>query len=530
MINQLKVSLKKYEISENLKEDIAKKLKVTQDKILDYTIERRSIDARISKNIFFVFNVLVKVKGEKSILSKNIGNVSKKVFDANPIKDIKIRYSKDKKIAIIGFGPAGIFSALKLAQAGVNVTVFERGQAVDERMESIKKFERERILNPESNIQFGEGGAGTYSDGKLTHRKKDPLGIWLFDELVKAGAPQEILYTANPHIGSDKLVHIVKKIRNDIIGMGSVIHFNSKVSNIEAYNEGVNLTLDDEVKYFDECILAIGHSSRDTIEMLYNNECHMTQKAFAVGFRIEHLQKTINQSQFGQEETHHLLGPAEYKLTHRSKTGRGVYTFCMCPGGMVVPSASEIGMLVTNGMSDYSRDKINANSALLVTVDGKDFGSHHPLAGIEFQRSLERKAFFLGGNNYNAPIQRVDDFINNQKTKELGSVLPSYPIGVTYSNLRSIFNDEINQTFIEALTRMDNELNDFNSPDAILTGLESRSSSPVRITRDSDTLQSVSIKHLYPTGEGAGYAGGIVSAAVDGIKVANKILESIRLK
>ncbi|MDA3931581.1 MAG: FAD-dependent oxidoreductase, partial [Tenericutes bacterium] len=494
LINQLKVKLKLYESLDNLKGNIAKILTVGEDRILDYTILRKSIDARKKDDILFVFNVLVKVKGEKSILSKKISNVSKYIFKNNKMNLLKNNYSKDKKIAIVGFGPAGIFSALTFAQAGVKVTVFERGEEVDKRIQTIKKFETEKILNTESNIQFGEGGAGTYSDGKLTNRKKDPLGKWLFDELVKAGAPEEILYDSSPHIGSDKLINVVKNIRNEIINLGSTINFNSRVSNIVPYNDGLHLTVNGVTEYFDYCILAIGHSSRDTIEMLFNNNCHIAQKPFAVGFRIEHLQKMINKAQFGFEETHHLLGPAEYKLTHRANEGRGVYTFCMCPGGMVVPSTSEEGMVVTNGMSEYKRDKINANSALLVTVNGKDFGSEHPLAGIEFQRRLERKAFLLGGSNYNAPIQRVGDFIINQTTKALGSVLPSYPIGVTYANMRSIFTPEINQVFIEAMTRMGNELSGFDHEDALLTGVESRSSSPVRITRDNDTLQSISTK------------------------------------
>jgi uncharacterized FAD-dependent dehydrogenase len=530
LINQLKVKLNTYHSFDDLKEIIAKLLRVPEKRILDYTVLRKSVDARKKNAILLVFNVLVKVQGEKSILSKNLSNVSKYVFKNDHLDHLKNHYSKDKKIAIIGFGPAGMFSALTFAKAGVNVRVFERGEKVDQRIETIKKFETERILNTESNIQFGEGGAGTYSDGKLTNRKNDPLGQWLFNELVKAGAPKEILYDSNPHIGSDRLIEVVKNIRKEIIKLGSTIHFNSRVSNIEPYHEGLHLTVNGVTEYFDYCILAIGHSSRDTIEMLHHNNCHITQKPFAVGFRIEHLQKDINESQFGFRETHHILCPAEYKLTYKAKDNRGVYTFCMCPGGVVVPASTEKGMVVTNGMSEYNRDKINANSALLVTVNGKDFASDHPLAGMEFQRNLERKAFVLGGSNYNAPIQRVGDFINNQKTQALGNVLPSYPIGVTYANMRSIFDSSINHAFIEALRSMGNDLKGFNNDDALLTGIETRSSSPVRINRDSDTLQSISIKNLYPTGEGAGYAGGIVSAAIDGIKVAKKILETIQIK
>ena len=529
LINQLKVKFNRFQVLDNLKESIAKKLGVSEDRVLDYTILRKSVDARKKPDIFLVYNLLVKVKGEKPILSKKMMNVSKYVFKDDPMDHLQGDYAKDKKIAIIGFGPAGMFSALTFARAGVDVTIFERGEEVDKRIETIKAFETKRILNPESNIQFGEGGAGTYSDGKLTNRKKDPLGKWLFNEFVKAGAPEEILYDASPHIGSDKLIGVVKNIRKELIRLGSKIYFDSRVTRIESFGQGLHLQVNGKTEYFDHCILAIGHSSRDTIEMLYDQKCHMVQKPFAVGFRIEHLQKDINESQFGFRESNHVLGPAEYKLTYRAKDHRGVYTFCMCPGGVVVPSASEAGMLVTNGMSEYKRDKINANSALLVTVDGKDFGSDHPLAGVAFQRQLEKKAFILGGKNYNAPIQRVGDFINNQKTKALGEVMPSYAIGVTYANLRSVFSDELNQAFISALASMGKDLQGFDSKDALLTGVESRSSSPVRIVRNSETLESTTIEHLYPTGEGAGYAGGIVSAGIDGIKVARKILERISI-
>lgn len=526
LITQVKLRID-YDTSD-LTNTISRILREPADKILDYSIHKRSLDARRRNDIKFVYSFLVKVKGEKAILSKNLPNVSKPVLKQEKIDYSNVVFDKTKKVAIIGFGPAGMFSALSFAQAGVNVTVFERGEKIEDRHKTIEKFNTEGILNTESNIQFGEGGAGTYSDGKLTNRKKDPLGKWLFNELVKAGAPEEILYVHNPHIGTDKLLGIVKNVRNEIIELGSTIRFNSKVSNIELYNKGLNLTVNGSVEYFDYVILAIGHSSRDTVEMLYNNECNIVQKPFAVGFRIEHKQDMINRSQFGSSFNYEKLGSAEYKLTHQTKEGRGVYTFCMCPGGLVVPAASEEGMLVVNGMSEYKRDKVNANSALLITVDGEDFKSDHPLAGIEFQRSLERKAYHLGGGNYSAPIQTVGDFINNRVTEKLGSVLPSYAVGTKFANLRTIFSESINESFIEAFDNMSNKLKGFSNDDALLTGIESRSSSPVRIVRDKETFQSLNFPHLYPTGEGAGYAGGIVSAAVDGIKVAHKILEELK--
>jgi len=524
VITQLKIKIND---KGDLKNVIARKLHVPKNQVLGYTIQKRSLDARRKLDMSYVYTFLVDVKNESAILSNNIPNVTQYVDKGNQMEFLDMTYSSNKKIAVIGFGPAGMFAALTFARAGVAVTVYERGEEVDKRIATIEKFNTERILNANSNIQFGEGGAGTFSDGKLTNRKKDPLGKWLFDELVKAGAPEEILYVNNPHIGTDKLINVVKNIREEILSLGSTIHFDSLVSEIVPNKTGIDIEVNGKKEHYDEVVLAIGHSSRDTVEMLYNNKCEIVQKPFAVGFRIEHKQLDINKAQYGESHSHPKLGAAEYKLTHQTKSGRGVYTFCMCPGGWVVPSSSEEGMLVVNGMSEYNRDRINANSALLVTVDRNDFSNDHPLAGVEYQRKLEKIAFELGGRNYNAPVQRLVDFMNNVETKKLGSVLPSYTIGVKMTNLRTVFSEKINNAFIEAIPKMGNKLKGFNSEDALLTGVESRSSSPVRIVRDSDTLQSNSFKHLYPTGEGAGYAGGIVSAAIDGIKVAKTILENL---
>lgn len=523
-INQIRVRLNQ---SVDFTLLLSKMLKVKSEDILEYQIIKQSIDARKKDDILFVYDLAVKVQHEKVILSKKIKNVSKLIFENHSHESDSLNYNTDKKVAIIGFGPAGMFAALKFARSGVKVTVFERGEQVEDRIETIETFNRDGVLNTESNIQFGEGGAGTFSDGKLTARKKDSRGKWLFEEFVKAGAPKEILYVNNPHIGTDKLVHVVKHIREEIISLGSHIHFNSKVSDVKAYQNGVQLTVNAKEEYFDYVILAIGHSSRDTIEMLYENKIDIVQKPFAVGFRIEHTQLSINKAQFGRYYNHPSLGAAEYKLTHQTKDGKGVYTFCMCPGGWVVPAASEEGMLVVNGMSEYARDKINANSALLVTVNEEDFQSSHPLAGIEFQRRLERKAFELGGSNYKAPVQLVGDFIRNEVGDSFGHVKASYSAGVAFANLRSIFSDRINNAFLEALPKMGNRLHGFDAEDALLTGVETRSSSPVRILRDKESYQSTSMRHLYPAGEGAGYAGGIVSAAVDGIRIAETILKDL---
>jgi hypothetical protein len=528
----LKISQLRIRINSNVdfNAEISKKLRISMEDVLEYRILKRSIDARKKADILFVYDLSVKVKHEKAILSKKIMNVTKQVFENTNTVAADVEYDITKKIAVIGFGPAGMFSALKLARNGVNVTVFERGEKIDDRLKSVTKFTTEKVLNTESNIQFGEGGAGTFSDGKLTARKKDSKGKWLFNEFVKAGAPEEILYVHNPHIGTDKLVNVVKNIREEIVSLGSTVNFNSKVSNIIPFNKGINITVNDQVEYFDYVILAIGHSSRDTIEMLYNNECEIVQKPFAVGFRIEHNQKSINRTQFGDNFDNPKLGAAEYKLTHQTKGGKGVYTFCMCPGGLVVPASSEEGTVVVNGMSEFNRDKINANSALLVTVSEEDFGSDHPLAGIEYQRGLERKAFELGGSDYSAPIQTVGDFLENKITTELGDIKPSYSIGVNFANLRNVFSESINEAFIEALPRMSSRLRGFDTKDAILTGVESRSSSPVRIVRNKETFQSTNFKKMYPAGEGAGYAGGIVSAAIDGIRISETILEDLKIQ
>lgn len=526
IVNQLKVSIN--DNTDNLTNAISKKLRVNNENIINYNIVKRSIDARKKHDIYFVYKIAVKVTNEVDVLSKKIVNVELKKEVQISRNNEKINYSDDKKIAIIGFGPAGMFGALHFKDAGVKVTVFERGEKVENRIKTIEEFNSKGLLNTESNIQFGEGGAGTFSDGKLTSRGKDIRGKYIFEEFVKAGAPEEILYVHNPHIGTDKLVNVVKNIRETIEKFGSKIKFNHRVSNIIPKDSGSMLTINGKEEFFDYVMLATGHSARDTIEMLYNNKCDIVQKPFAVGFRIEHKQSMINKSQFGDNNNLDKLGAAEYKLTHQTKSGKGVYTFCMCPGGLVVPSASEEGMISINGMSEYKRDKVNANSALLVTVNESDFKSNHPLAGIKFQREIEKKAYVLGGSNYSAPIQTVGDFIKNIKTTKLGEVLPSYSIGVKYSNLRSIYSEEINNAFIEAFTKMGNRLRGFNNYDALLTGVESRSSSPVRILRNKESLESTNFINLYPTGEGAGYAGGIVSAGIDGIKVATAILDKLK--
>jgi len=515
---------------DELKYKVSKKLRIPLEDFLSFEIEKRSLDARKKNNILYVYNFSVELRNENEIIDKKIPNVQEFTPKESRVDYSKYLFDKTKKVAVIGFGPAGMFAALSLSKAGIECTVFERGEEVDKRIKTVSEFSSKGVLNTESNIQFGEGGAGTFSDGKLTNRKKDIRGKWLFRELVNAGAPEEILYVHNPHIGTDKLINVVKNIRQEILDLGSTIHFNSKVENVIPFNKGYELIVNGDKQYYDYVILAIGHSSRDTIKMLFDNQFDIVQKPFAVGFRIEHKQTLINKSQYGESYNHKNLGSAEYKLTHQTESGKGVYTFCMCPGGTVMPSSSEENTVVVNGMSEYARDKVNANSALLVTVDGKDFGSDHPLAGIEYQRKIERKAFELGGNNYSAPIQKVVDFVENRSSTKLGNVLPSYSIGYKLSNLREVYSEEINNAFIEALSKMGNKIKGFNDSNALLTGVESRSSSPVRINRDKDSLEAINNDNFYPTGEGAGYAGGIVSAAIDGIRVSELIIDKLTIK
>jgi uncharacterized FAD-dependent dehydrogenase len=381
-----------------------------------------------------------------------------------------------------------------------------------------------------SNVQFGEGGAGTFSDGKLNSVTKDTRQRKVLEEFVKHGAPEEILYNAKPHIGTDKLKITVKNIREEIIALGGKVIFETKLVGINEKDGHLTSAVVEangkkDIIETDSLILAIGHSARDTFEMLYDLQLPIEAKPFSVGARIEHLREKIDTSQYGSFAGNKRLGASSYKMNVHLKNGRGVYTFCMCPGGKVVNASSEEKRLVTNGMSEFARDEINSNAALLVGVNPDDFDGEHPLKGMYFQRKLEEKAFILGGENYNAPVQRVDDFLNGRKTTALGEVIPSIGPDYTLTDITSIFPESVSSSMKEGITAMGKKLKGFDNGDAVLTAVESRSSSPVRILRSADTLQSVGISGLYPCGEGAGYAGGIISAAVDGIKCAEKIIE-----
>ena len=524
-ITQIKLSIDD-DIS-RIKPALLKKLKISEAELLDYRIYKESIDARHHGRIDFIYTVDASVKHEEKILKKRLPNVSEAPDLSYKMPEIGQTPLKHRPL-VIGFGPAGMFSALLLAQMGYKPIVLERGGQVDDRVKSIDAFWQKGKLDPHSNVQFGEGGAGTFSDGKLTSRVRDLRGRKVLQEFVEAGAPEDILYHAHPHVGTDLLRDIVKNIRQQIIELGGTVYFDSQVERFVIENgelQAVKIK-DGQTIEANQAILAIGHSARDTFKELYNDGVKITAKPFAVGVRVEHPQSLINEAQYKGFAQHPRLGAAEYRLTHKASNGRGVYTFCMCPGGLVVPAASEENRLVTNGMSEHARSEENANSGLLVQVFPEDFPTDHPLAGVEFQRLLEAKAFELGGSNYQAPAQLVGDFIANQTSSKLGSVKPSYVLGVHPTDLSQLFPAYISDSLREALLAFDKKIHGFAMHDAVMTGVESRSSSPVRINRDEDSFQSETVKGIYPSGEGAGFAGGIVSAAIDGLKCAEALISA----
>ena len=516
-----------------LEQAVLDRLEIDASHLLGMTVYRRNYDARKKSAIFFSYSVDVETDCEEALLSK---------FDRHP----HIRKAPDmtyhfvahapeitfKRPIVVGFGPCGMFAALILAQSGFKPIVLERGKKVRERTQDTFGFWRNRELNPESNVQFGEGGAGTFSDGKLHTQIRDPkhYGRKVLDEFVKAGAPEEILYIGKPHIGTFKLVKMVEQMRKEIIALGGDFHFESRVDDLlveNGYIKGVILNNGKTIES-EHVLIAPGHSARDTFEMLYHRGVFMEAKPFSVGFRVEHPQSLIDTCRLGPNAGNPLLGAADYKLVHHCKNGRTVYSFCMCPGGTVVAAASEPGHLVTNGMSQYSRNERNANAAIVVDVNPDDFnGKKNPLAGIDFQRELEQKAFILGGGNYNAPCQRIGDFLKNVPTKTLGKVIPSYTPGVTPCNLADALPAFAIDALREAIPAFEKNIPGFSMADAVLTGTETRTSSPVRIVRDRERFESISVKGLYPAGEGAGYAGGILSSAIDGIEAAQAIALSI---
>ena len=509
----------------DLKNALLKKLKINESDLIEYRIYKESIDARKRDQLYFVYTIDVDVKNEDKVIKKCKSND----ITVTPNMEYQYVHKGDIKLnnppVIIGFGPAGLFAGLILAEMGYCPIILERGKNVDDRAKDVEHFWKTGELVVDSNVQFGEGGAGTFSDGKLTTQIKDPRCRKILEEFIEAGAPEEILYSSKPHVGTDILQYVVKNIRKKIISLGGEVFFESKATDFiidDGKVSGVQINKGTVIDA-QAVVVAVGHSARDTFEAIYESGLEINQKPFSIGVRIEHPQEIINQSQYGTFADHPRLGAADYKLVHHCKNGRSVYTFCMCPGGTVVASASEEGGVVTNGMSEHARDKENANSALLVGVGPEDFGSDHPLAGMYFQRKLEQKAFVEGGSNYHAPAQLVGDFLDGKPSTSLGKVNPSYTPGIKPTDLKNCLPTYVVEAFKEALVELDKRLKGFGMKDAIMTGVETRSSSPIRIVRD-ENLES-NIHGIYPSGEGAGYAGGIVSAAVDGIKIAEAIAE-----
>ncbi|MDD5326518.1 MAG: hypothetical protein PHY02_01735 [Phycisphaerae bacterium] len=513
---------------EVLAKSVLERLGIPENQLIGFTIAHKSIDARHKNHIVAVYTIDAELKNESELLPKFSQDIRISAVPCTNYQMPKIGNIQGPRPVIVGTGPCGLFAALILAQLGFKPILIERGRQVTSRVKDVRDFWDKGLLVPESNVQFGEGGAGTFSDGKLTTQIKDKFNRSkkVLEEFVRAGAPEEILYHAKPHLGTDNLVKIVKNLRDTIISLGGEVRFETKLTGIKIKEGKVAgaIVNDSETIETDTIVLALGHSARDTFEMLHQLNIPMVAKSFSIGVRIEHPQSLIDKAQFGKFASNRLLGHAEYKLVYHCETGRSAYTFCMCPGGEVIASSSEPAGVVTNGMSRYSRNNPNANSALLVGITPQDFESVNPLAGIEFQRKWERKAFEAGGNNYFAPVQLVADFLAAKSSNSLGDVRPSYTPGTAPCDLAECLPGFVVETLRLAIPQFDKKLKGFARSDAVMTAVESRSSSPIRIIRD-ETLQSPAVKGLYPAGEGAGYAGGIISSAVDGIKIAEAISE-----
>lgn len=504
----------------------ARKLDIPENHIKSLKLSKKSVDARKKSDVHFIISVDISAKGEENLLRrlKTAVHIKENAYSIPAV-------SAGKRPVVVGFGPAGMFAALVLSYAGAEPIVLERGLDVDSRVKSVEEFRNTGKLDPECNVQFGEGGAGTFSDGKLTTGIRDFRIPQILQWLVEFGAPEEILYLAKPHIGTDKLRNVVKNLRKQIEKFGGEVRFGARFSGYETEKgcisrisytdcEGVHNIVTDNV------ILAAGHSARDVFELLYEKNAVLSQKSFAVGVRIEHLRRDIDRAMYGRFAGHHALKAADYKLAVHLPNGRALYTFCMCPGGEVISASSETGRLAVNGMSRFARDGKNSNSALLVNVNPDDYGSSHPLAGMYFQRNIEEKAFAAGGSDYSAPAVTVGDFLENRSSGSFGKVKPSYAPAVKYASPDDYLPDFVCESLRLGIVEMGRKIKGFDDKNAVLTGVESRSSSPVRIER-GENLQSVSAGGLFPCGEGAGYAGGIVSAAVDGMKCAEAVIKRL---
>ena len=514
--------------SEELRAEIARALCISESCVKSFRIYRKSLDARRASNMQFIYAVDADISDSARYTLPN----KAECIDGEYVYTVPQLKTPALRPVVVGFGPCGIFASLLLARAGCRPIVLERGDCIEDRTRAVNTFFESGILDENSNVQFGEGGAGAFSDGKLNTliKDKNKRGRFILAELVKAGVPEEILYINKPHVGTDHLKTAISNIRREIISLGGEIKFNHNFTRYEQSGGRLRgiYALDRKSgrEHFfesDTAFLCIGHSARDTVEYLSKTELCLERKIFSVGVRIEHTQEWLNKAQYKENWNSPYLKPADYKLVAHTQTGRALYTFCMCPGGVVVPAASEKGGVVTNGMSYFARDKVNANSALLCNVNPEDFAGDDVLAGMRFQRMLEERAFELGGGEYRAPAQTVGDFLNNKTGGDFGAIRPSYARGVCKSDLRKLLPSFVCDTLKEGLLQYDRSICGFACPDAVLIGVESRSSSPVRIVRN-EQMQSV-IDGLFPLGEGAGYAGGIMSAAIDGMKAAEIYFE-----
>lgn len=528
----------KHALNAQLRQAIIQRLQIQPTELHAFTIYKRSYDARNLRQILLSYTVDVVLADESAIVARFADDpdvIESSTHQYHFVGQADKDYCKQKqRPLVVGFGPCGLFAALTLAQMGFCPIVLERGRDVRQRTKDTWGLWRNKILNPESNVQFGEGGAGTFSDGKLYSQIKDAKnhGRKVLAEFVKAGADDEILYVNKPHIGTFRLVGIIEKMRAEIIALGGEVRFEQHVTDIvlEPSSDAMKIVgiqlANGEILESQHVVLALGHSARDTFEMLHKKGVYMEAKPFSIGFRVEHPQSLIDVARFGKYAGHPVLGAADYKLVHHAKNGRSVYSFCMCPGGTVVAATSEPNRVVTNGMSQYSRNERNANSGIVVGIEPKDYPGG-ALAGIEFQRFWESRAFELGGHNYCAPAQLLGDFVANIPSTQLGNVVPSYKPGVKLGDLNLSLPEYAIMAIREALPAFDRQIKGYYLHDAVLTGVETRTSSPLRMTRDSRSLESVNVKGLYPAGEGAGYAGGILSAGVDGIKVAEAIANAL---
>ncbi|WP_372844978.1 NAD(P)/FAD-dependent oxidoreductase [Psychrobacter sp.] len=534
MIRLTEIKLPLNHTPEDLTTAITTKLKISAEQIDAVVIFKRGYDARNKRNIQLIYTLDITLTDSDLTHDLLVQFESDSHVKATP--DTSYKYVGEapenltERPVVIGFGPCGLMAGLTLAQMGFKPIIIERGNEVRQRTKDTFGFWRQRKLNTESNVQFGEGGAGTFSDGKLYSQVKDPnhYGRKVMTEFVSAGAPEEILFVSKPHIGTFKLVSMVEKMRAEIIKLGGEVRFSTRVDDLHITDSKVTgVTLHSgETLHTNHVILAVGHSARDTFQMIYDKGVYVEAKPFSIGFRIEHKQSTIDQARFGDNAGNEILGAADYKLVHHCKNGRSVYSFCMCPGGTVVAATSEEGRVVTNGMSQYSRNERNANSAIVVGIDPERDYPNHPLAGIDLQRQLETLAFELGGKNYNAPAQTIGDFLKGKPNSELGDVNPSYTPGITLTDLSKALPDFAVDAIREAIPAFNKKIQGFSSDDGLLTGVETRTSSPISIKRNKE-FQSINTKGLFPAGEGAGYAGGILSAGIDGIKVAEAVAKSM---